>query len=310
MASILTVLLNPAIDIASTTLRVEPTHKVRTTGQLHHPGGGGANVARVIAELGGDAELAFLCGGVTGPLYESLLAGYTIKLRSFAMKGPVRISYTVRELSTGHEYRFVPEGPQVSDGELLPLMEFVETFRGDYLVASGSLPLGADHAIYARMAAMAARSHVRFVLDTSGEALRAALDSGGIFLVKPSQRELEQIAGRELDIAGVEREAAALVARGAARHVAVSLGAEGALLANEDGVMRLPAIKVEAKSAVGAGDSFLGGMVHWLASGRPPADAFRFAMAAGAAAVLHEGTSLCRREDAMRLYEAMPALPA
>ncbi len=307
MTGILTVLLNPAIDIASTTERVEAMHKVRTKGQLHHPGGGGANVARVIAELGGEAELAFLCGGVTGPLYESLLAGYGMKLRRFAMNGPVRISYTVRELSTGHEYRFVPEGPQVGDDELEPLMEFVETFRGEYLVASGSLPLGADAGTYARMAAMAARNHVRFVLDTSGEALRAALDHGGIFLVKPSQRELEQIAGRELDVAGVEREALSLVARGAARHVAVSLGGEGALLANADGLVKLPAIKVEAKSAVGAGDSFLGGMVQWLAAGHAPADAFRFAMAAGAAAVLHEGTSLCRREDAMRLYEAMPA---
>lgn len=308
MARILSVLLNPAIDIASTTDRVEAMHKVRTRGQLHHPGGGGANVARVIAELGGEVELAFLCGGVTGPLYESLLSGYGVKLGCFAMKGPVRISYTVREEATGQEYRFVPEGPQVSETELAPLMELAAGFAGDFLVASGSLPRGVEPAIYARMARMAEKNGVRFVLDTSGEALQAALEEGGIFLVKPSQREFEEIAGHPLDSAGVEREAMALVSRGAARHVVVSLGGQGALLANEEGVVRLPAITVEAKSAVGAGDSFLGGMVHWLAEGHAPAEAFRFAMAAGAAAVLHEGTSLCRRDDVMRLYRAMPAV--
>jgi 6-phosphofructokinase 2 len=281
-------------------------HKVRTRGQLHHPGGGGANVARVIAELGGEAELAFLCGGVTGPLYEALLAGYGLKLRCFEMAGPVRISYTVREEATGQEYRFVPEGPAVSEAELAPLMQFIADFRGDFMVASGSLPRGVDPAIYARMAKIAKRNHVRFVLDTSGDALRAALAAGGIFLVKPSQRELEEIAGRPLDREGVEREATALVSSGAARHVVVSLGGQGALLANEEGVAHLPAIVVKAKSAVGAGDSFLGGMVHWLAEGHAPAEAFRFAMAAGAAAVLHEGTSLCRRDDVMRLYRAMP----
>lgn len=308
MARILSVLLNPAIDIASTADRVVAMHKIRTRGQLHHPGGGGANVARVIAALGGEVELAFLCGGITGALYESLLSGYGVRLRCFPIEGPVRISYTVREEASGLEYRFVPEGPVVSEAELAPLMDHIAAFRGDYLVASGSLPRGVDNGAYARMARTAAKNGVRFVLDTSGEALRAALDEGGVFLVKPSQRELEEIAGQPLDPASVEREARSLVERGAARQVCVSLGGLGALLANADGVLRLPAVTVEAKSAVGAGDSFLGGMVHWLSEGHTPAESFRFAMAAGAAAVLHEGTSLCRREDVMRLYEAMPPI--
>jgi 6-phosphofructokinase 2 len=305
MARILSVVLNPAIDIACTAETVEPQHKVRTRDQLHHAGGGGANVARVLAELGSDVALAYLSGGETGPLYEALLSQRALREHRFAMNGPVRISYTVQESASGKEYRFVPDGPQVTSAEVQPLLDFVASFDGDYLIASGSLPPGADPAAYASMSQMARRAGTKFVLDTSGDALRLALEEGGIYLVKPSQRELEQIAGRKLDAEGLAAQASALVAHGAARHVAVSMGHEGALLANEGGVFRLPAIKVEAKSAVGAGDSFVGGMVHWLATGHDVKDAFRFALAAGAAAVLHPGTELCRRGDVMRMYEAM-----
>jgi 6-phosphofructokinase 2 len=306
MARILSVVINPAIDIACTADKVEPLHKVRTRDQLHHAGGGGANVARVLAELGSSVDLAYLSGGQTGPLYETLLSRHGLREHRFPMNGPVRISYTVRESGTGQEYRFVPDGPQVTPGELQPLLDFVASFDGEYLVASGSLPPGVDPSVYAAMARMAERSGAAFILDTSGEALRIALEQGGIFLVKPSQRELEQIAGRKLDAEGLARQASALVARGTARHVAVSLGQEGALLANAEGISRLPAIKVEAKSAVGAGDSFVGGMVYWLAQGNGIEDAFRFGLAAGAAAVLHPGTELCRRDDVMRMYAEMP----
>jgi 6-phosphofructokinase 2 len=54
-------------------------------------------------------------------------------------------------------------------------------------------------------------------------------------------------------------------------------------------------------SAVGAGDSFLGAMVSRLATGHPLEDAFRYAVAAGAAAVLTPGTALCDRADVERL---------
>jgi 6-phosphofructokinase 2 len=305
MARILSVVINPAIDIACTADKVEPLHKVRTRDQLHHAGGGGANVARVLAELGNSVDLAYLSGGETGPLYEALLSRHALREHRFAMQGPVRISCTVRESGTGSEYRFVPDGPNVTKAELQPLLDFVASFDGEYLVASGSLPPGVDPGVYAAMARMAKRNGAAYVLDTSGDALRIALDEGGIFLVKPSKRELEQIAAHELDASGVERQALALVASGAARHVAVSLGQEGALLANAEGTHRLPAIKVEAKSAVGAGDSFVGGMVHRLAGGHDIVDAFRFALAAGAAAVLHPGTELCRREDVLRMYEEL-----
>ena len=88
-----------------------------------------------------------------------------------------------------------------------------------------------------------------------------------------------------------------LVREGQAEMVVVSLGHQGALLAEKAGVLRLPALDVPALGAVGAGDSFLAGMVLKLSQGESPRESFAWGMAAGAAAVMRPGTACPRHED-------------
>ncbi len=305
MTGILAITLNPAIDIASSAEQVLPTLKIRTRGQMHDPGGGGTNVARVIATLGGQAELVYLSGGATGTLYDAMLEELGLDARRFAMDGPVRISMMVHEQASGLEYRFVGEGAQVSEAELAPVMAHVDAFGGHTIVASGSLPRGAPSDTYARMAASAQKRGIRFILDTAGEALHAALEQGGIYLLKPSLHELEVHLGRKLDETELGAAALKIVAGGKVENIAVSLGREGALLANKDGVLRVPSIHVKTVSAVGAGDSFVGAMTWRLTQGHDVTDAFRFGVAAGAAAVMTPGTQLYRRDDVFALHDAM-----
>ncbi len=305
MAKILAVALNPTIDISCDTDHVQPTRKTRTTNQRHHPGGGGVNVARVVAELGGQVELAHLSGGASGMLLNDLLDGIGIELSGFAIKEAVRIAFMVYEEQTGLEYRFVPDGPLVSAAELSPVLAHVERSSDGMVIASGSLPRGAPADTYANMAKAVANAGGRFVLDTSGEALAAALDQAKVFLVKPSLGELEKYTGGRLDEAGAREAALALVRRGAAEYVALTLGREGALLAGAHGVIRLPAVHVVTRSAVGAGDSFVGALVWSLARGDAIVDAFRWGAAAGAAAVTTPGTELCKRGDVRALFDAM-----
>ena len=305
MKPILAIALNPTIDMASDARRVQPTFKIRTRNQQFYPGGGSTNVARVIAELGGAVELAYLAGGATGPVFESLLADTGITLHAFPMRGAVRISVTIFEEETGFEYRAVPEGPQVSEAELEPVLDLVRRFTDGYIVASGSLPRGCATDVYARMADIAQANGVRFVLDTSGEALTQTIERSKIFLLKPSIGELSAHAGRKLDEDGAVEAACAIVTSGAAENVAVSMGRDGAFLANGEGVIRMPPVHVKTQSAVGAGDSFVAAMVLKLAAGMPMREAFRYGMAAGAAAAMTPGTVLCRRADVERLYAAM-----
>ena len=302
---IVTLTLNPAVDSSCSAERVRPVHKVRTTNERFEPGGGGINVARVINELGGDSFAVFLAGGRSGDVLEELVRDADVMAHRIATREPTRISHVVYDESTAQEYRFTPEGPQIRESEWRGALDFIELLDVDFVVASGSLPRGVPVVVYGRLAADLKRRGGRLVLDTSGPALAAALEHG-VFLAKPSRGEFAALIGREVeDRATLEAAAMALVTAGKVEVLAVTMGHDGALLATADGARWLATPEVEARSAVGAGDSFVAGMVQGLASGETVAQAFALGVAAGTATVLTPGTELCHRADVMRFWDML-----
>lgn len=307
MKSIVTLTLNPSIDTACQAEAVHPVRKIRKSDERFDPGGGGINVARVIRELGGEAMAMYFAGGITGTALTEMVAAIGLPHRAIPIDGLTRVSHVVYERSSGDEYRFVPSGPRISARELDACLAEVSKLEADYVVVSGSVPPGVSPAFYVEVAAVVAKGGGRLVLDTSGDALRRTLNRG-VYLVKPNLRELESVVGRRLASPAEEEAAAqALVVEKKASIVVVSLGAAGALLASDAGCLRLRGPRVETKSAVGAGDSFVAAMTLGLAQGRPPEEAFALAVAAGTAAVLTMGTELCRRDDVERIYEEVMA---
>lgn len=306
MTAIATLTLNPTIDGSSEAETVRHTHKVRTANERFDPGGGGINVARVLARLGSDVEAVYLAGGVTGPVLGGLLDRVSIPRRCVEIAGDTRISLAVHERETGKEYRFVPAGPELTFEERQRCLDAVSQLSCSWLVVSGSLPRGVPDNFYAEIIDIAQTRNMRLVLDTSGPALKAALARGGVYLVKPSLGEMEQLVGTPLrDPELIITEARRLVETGGAEVIAVTMGHQGAVLAHAGGVLTLPALAVEVRSAVGAGDSFVAAMTHGLATGRSIEDAFRLGIVAGTAAVMTPGTDLCRREDVERLATAI-----
>jgi 6-phosphofructokinase 2 len=304
---IVTLTLNPALDLATTAETVHPTRKIRTFGEHFDPGGGGINVARVVHTLGGSALAILLAGGAIGQFVTELLTEAGVAHQVVPTRGRTRISLTVIEQSSGLEYRFVPQGPELVEAEWQAALGLLETVEADWLVASGSLPRGAPTDIYAQVARIAARRGQRFVLDTSGPALAAALGSG-IDLLKPSLGELEALLGRPVpDAAAQAAEASALVRSGAARMVALTLGRDGAVLATPAGVLRLRPEATVVQSAVGAGDSFLAAMTLALARGESAARALAWGIAAGSAALGGIGTARLTRADVEARYHALIA---
>jgi 6-phosphofructokinase 2 len=302
MKPIICLALNPTIDSSCQADEVKPIKKIRTSEERYDPGGGGVNVARVVRALGGEAVVIYLAGGITGGVLTEMLERLGIEHRPIPIAGNTWVSHVVFERSSSQEYRFTPQGPELQASEWQACLEQLEQMDAEYLVASGSLPRGVPADFYAKMARIGARKGARVVVDTSGDALREAV-AEGVYLIKPNLRELELLAGRELrDEADQEAAARALIEEGRIEVVTVSLGADGALLVSSDDVFRLKAPDVKPKSAVGAGDSFVGAMVLGIAQGRPLRDAFTLAVATGTATVLTMGTELCRREDVERIY--------
>ncbi len=305
MKPIVTLTLNPSIDVSCQADTVRSVRKIRTIDQRIDPGGGGINAARVINELGGRSIAVYLSGGVTGGVFDDLVRTAGVRHWRIPIGGAVRVNQVVFERSSREEFRFTTEGPPVSEAEWRSCLDDLEVLQFDYLVASGSLPRGVPADFYVRVARIVADRGARLVIDSSGDALREALRHG-VFLAKPSIGELEQAVGRSLrEPQALDEAARELVGSGRVEVLAVTLGHEGALLATAAGTIRLRAPEVAVKSAVGAGDSFVGAMTLAFTQGRDVRDALALAVAAGTATAMTPGTHLCRRSDVEALYRRL-----
>ncbi|PUE62014.1 phosphofructokinase [Limnohabitans sp. Rim8] len=302
MTDILTVTMNPALDVLTTIDQVSHTHKMRCGAVLKHPGGGGVNVARVLHRLGANCVALYMAGGVTGERHHKLMSTEKVRCHVMPIAEETRESFSVHETSSGNDFRFVLPGPQVSAAEVEACFDYVaQHLPKQFLVISGGLAPGVPTDFYARLAALAKQHGVRVVLDTNGPALAKALKVG-VYLFKPSLRELRDLTGQPLPDATSQIAAAQqLVQSKQAEIVAVSLGADGAMVVSADAQWHAKSIQVNVKTTIGAGDSFVAGMVWSLGRGSHLTEAFQFAMAAGAAALMSPGTSLCAAEDVHRL---------
>jgi 6-phosphofructokinase 2 len=307
MAGILTVTMNPAIDKSSSVGRVTPEQKLRCRAPQYEPGGGGINVSRAVRLLGGDSTALYLAGGPTGDMLAALLDGEGITHQAVRIRELTRQNLTVYEDSSGQQFRFGMPGPVTTSEECSECLDIISRLNPHpaFIVASGSLPPGVPEDFYGRLAGMARDMGSKMVVDTSGAPLKHAVQEG-VFMIKPNARELGQLAGRDIaDESEQEKLAQELIRTGRCQVIVVSLGAAGALMVNREGKTRLRSPSVKPRSKVGAGDSMVAGTVIGLERGYSMVEAVRFGVAAGAAAVMTEGTGLCRREDTERLYARM-----
>jgi 6-phosphofructokinase 2 len=302
MTDILTITLNPALDVLTTIDKVSDTHKMRCGAVIKHPGGGGVNVARVLHRMGTNCVALYLAGGVTGERHHKLMHAEKVRCHVMPIAEETRESFSVHETSTGNDFRFVLPGPQVAVAEYDACFNYVaQHLPKQMLVISGGLAPNVPDDFYARLAALAKPHGVRVVLDASGPALTAALQVG-VFLFKPSLRELRDLTGQPLPDEDAQVAAARqLIHSGQAEIVAVSLGADGAMVVSATESWRARSIPVDVQTTIGAGDSFVGGMVWALHRGDTLLKAFQYGMAAGAAALLAPGTSLAQAPDVHRL---------
>lgn len=211
--------------------------------------------------------------------------------------------------SSGEQYRFVMPGATLDDDEFRQLEEQVlEIESGAILVISGSLPPGVKVEKLTQLISAAQKQGIRCIIDSSGDALTAALALGDIELVKPNLKELSALVNRDLTQPDDVRKAAQeLVQSGKARRVVVSLGPQGALGIDSENCIQVVPPPVKSQSTVGAGDSMVGAMTLKLAQDASLEEMVRFGVAAGSAATLNQGTRLCSRDDTQKIYAYLSA---
>ncbi|SHI79598.1 1-phosphofructokinase family hexose kinase [Wenxinia saemankumensis] len=307
MRDILTVTLNPALDLATSVAHMQANVKLRCGPPEMDPGGGGLNVSRAIRLLGGESRAFVSIGGDTGQALLKLLHDFGLTPVVHDAPGETRQSLAVTDLSSHDQFRFMLPGPDWSRGDIDNVRRAIREAAptdGGFLVLSGSGPSGAAPDLYARICQDFADTDVKIVLDTSGPTLAhlAAGQEKPPFVLRMDGHEAEELARRPL----ASRKDSALfahtlVGRGAAEVVIVARDADGSVLAVEGRLIHVAAAKVDVVSKVGAGDSYMGAFTMALAQGKSLDEAMSYGACAASAAVMSPGTQLCAKEDFDRL---------
>ncbi|MDT0688085.1 1-phosphofructokinase family hexose kinase [Autumnicola psychrophila] len=307
MNKILTLTVNPALDIYTTVEKVEPEVKMRSESPKKDPGGGGINISRVLQRMGTETKALYASGGFTGSIFSQLLDEEHIDHEPFKVKNDMRQNFGVFENSTGELYRFGFPGAEMEESEANVLLEKLEKNLEDseFLVASGSLPPGVGTDFYAKVAKIAQERNVKFILDTSGKALAKGLKQGA-YLVKPNLDELQDLTGQKAETHEQRKQMLKKILEDYPVEVVVhSLGPDGAFLATKNEIKHFPAPKVKINSSIGAGDSMVAGIVYSLANNKSLEEAVLFGLACGSATLISPGTELLKKEDAQRLYDEL-----
>ena len=306
MGKIVTITFNPSIDKSTTIPHLLPEKKLRCTEPVFEPGGGGLNVSRAIKKIGGQSTAIYTAGGHTGKFLENLVAAEGVLSIAVPVEDYTRENLIVVDKSANQQYRFGMPGPELKEKEWQECLHILDREDAvEFIVASGSLPPGVPLDIYGRIAAIAHKKGAKLIVDTSGEALKHAVNEG-VYLLKPNLGELSTLAGKEeIHAEAVDDVAREVIASGKCEVIVVSMGPSGAILVTRDEVYQAVPPATKQRSTVGAGDSMVAGLVHCLASGGGLQEALLMGVACGTAATMNPGTELCRKEDVDRLLSLM-----
>lgn len=303
---IICVSANPAIDRRLLMGKLQAGAVNRASSVCPMPGGKAAHVAMAAAALDERVMWVGFLGGATGEECERGLTGLGIPVAVVKTAAETRINMEIVE-TDGTVTEILEPGGGVTEGDVERMLslcrDIFSEYRGAAQVAlSGSLPPGAPADLYAQLVRLAHAHGCRALLDTSGEALRAALKESPD-LVKPNRDEAETLTGVRLDGGRSVTEAARLLFDAGARGVAISLGAEGMFWQESRDaaafVARPP--RVEVRSAVGSGDASLAGFAVAHRRGLAGHEFVRFAAACGTANCLADAPGMIDRRQVERL---------
>ena len=289
MAKILTLTLNPALDL-TVELSVLTAGQVNRSDEMHtHAAGKGVNVAQVLADLGHQLTVSGFLGEDNLQAFETLFAKRGFVDAFIRVPGETRSNIKIAERD-GRITDINGPGPIVDAAAQQALLDrLVQIAPGyDAVVVAGSLPRGVTAQWLRELIERLNQLGLKVALDTSGEALRAALQARP-WLIKPNTEELADALGCEVVSRAAEVQAAAHLHSQGIDHVVISHGADGVNWFSVGSALHASPPKVSVASTVGAGDSLLAGMLHGLLSADTPEQTLRTATAIAALAVTQIG---------------------
>ena len=300
---ITTICMNPCFDKTLDIDTLKPGQVNRIRQARIDLGGNGINVARVAHRLGLDVQCIGLIGRDGATELTDLMDAENLKHSFLEIPGHVRMNTKIYSRDGQGVTELNEPGIAVTSEILDDFFRLTKekTSDSEYVVITGSLPPGCPEGTYRNL--MSALNGKKCILDTEGKELEIAAKESHPFLIKPNLREMEATFGIELRTMRTIRDAALLFIRLGVEHAVVSMGEMGAMYVSAEKTLFSPALRVEVKSTVGAGDAMIGGMLLGIEKEGSVEGALRYGVAAGAASVMTEGTQTIVPSDFERLLE-------
>ena len=298
---IYTITLNPALDRTIWIQKVRDDVSNRILEEKSFAGGKSVDVSKVLKNLGVDNIALGFVGGFAGRELEGRLLNEGIETDFVRVSGETRTNIIIHETDTGKQLAFNARGPEIKPDELMQFIEQLEKLPcGDVVAIGGSIPLGVSPEIYRKIISLVKKCQAKVVLDVDGEALRQGIKALPN-VIKPNIHELSELAGRELNGLDDVVSAARSINQQGVEIVLVSMGAKGMLLVSDGQQYLAVPPNVNVESTIGAGDSSVAGFVFGLVQGRDLKQCLIYAVAAGTATTLRQGTALCQKDDFERI---------
>ena len=288
--------LNPSIDRTMTVESFTPGGLNRVVASSDVAAGKGINVALTVSALGLDSECIGYMYRDSASLFEKRLMVKSTAYDFIWCEGTARTNIKVFDRSQGVVTELNESGRTVEPEQLERMVELVTRHaeNSDFLVLTGSLPPGCPDDFYRTLIHAVDGLGCRCVLDADGDRLKYGLEARP-FMIKPNRYELEMMTGSHLESVQEIRDAARQYIDMGVGVVAVSLGAEGALILEGDEALYAPRLNIEVKSTVGAGDSMVAGLVAGFMAENELEDTFRMGMACATARCMTEGYRIVDR---------------
>jgi 6-phosphofructokinase 2 len=297
---IATVTLNPSLDRLLEVDNLSSDDANRVQHEKHYAAGKGIDGSRVIHELGGETIAFGLVGGNNGLELKLRLADEGVPTELVTISGETRVNILLYDRSSSKQYLINAQGPEATPDCLARVAQLVKAQGPDAVIVAGSIPEGIARNAYGTL--VEALRGTKVFVDADAEALTHAV-AATPWAIKPNRHEASRLLGRNVETEEEAIQAAKELSARGIEHVLLSMGKAGAILCHAGKVWRGVPPAVKAISAVGAGDSMVATYtMHTVDRKAPPEEAFRWALAAGAAVALTPGTELCHRADVERLY--------
>ncbi len=302
MPTIYTVTPNPVLDRTITVPLLVENEVLRAKEVRLDWGGKGFNVSRALLAVGMPSVAMGFLGGATGDMLEEGLHTLGLETDFVRVDGETRTNVVIAE-PTGRHIKVNEAGPLINERaqQALPALLRNRLQPDDICVLAGSLPPGITPDFYARLIRLTHECKGFAVLDASGEALRLGI-AAGPDLVKPNALEAQQVTDQEIDTPQDAAVAARLIRSLGVGRVAISLRAEGLVLAGTDVVYHAQPPAIQEVINVGAGDAMVAGLVWALTQGFDDADVARWGVAFGTAAASLPGIEFGERAALEAVY--------